>query len=281
MNDERATQVTAALLASRKYAPLCPDTLRRVAWWAAERHPALREATKAAKRKLHQVYGAYVSQLDLKRVQERTDALPSSAGKGPFEAACREVLACHASTAERLPFVEELYPALFALTGLPTTVVDLACGLNPFALPWMGLGPEARYLACDIDRRIVTPVSRLLAQAGLAGSAECRDVLVSPPDWEADVAFLLKSAPCLEQQEPGATLRVLRVIRARHMVVSFPAQSLAGRHKGMRDHYAATAARLAGALGASMERLDFPTETFYVLTLPRTRCASGCSARSH
>jgi 16S rRNA (guanine(1405)-N(7))-methyltransferase len=184
-----------------------------------------------------------------------------------LQAICREVLACHASTRERLAFVEELYPALFAVTGVPSSLGDLACGLNPFALPWMGLPSETRYVACDIDQRLVNAANALFAHTGTQGMTEWRDLLASLPAWDVDVALLLKTAPCLEQQESGATLSLLRRLRARHVVLSFPAQSLGGRGKGMRRTYAETASRLADALGAEMHRLDFPTEVFCVLTV--------------
>ncbi|MBI2888462.1 MAG: hypothetical protein HYY10_00900 [Candidatus Liptonbacteria bacterium] len=31
----------------------------------------------------------------------------------------------------------------------PARVLDLACGLNPLARPWMGIPDDAEYLACD------------------------------------------------------------------------------------------------------------------------------------
>ncbi|MBM3475055.1 MAG: 16S rRNA methyltransferase [Armatimonadetes bacterium] len=258
------------LLTSARHGRLCHDTLWRVADWAAQQYPRRpREATKVAKRKLHQIHGAYVRQLDLRRMGELVGALPEAGDAAALEAACRAILACHASTRERLAFVEELYPALFALTGVPSSVADLACGLNPFALPWMGLPTEVRYCACDIDGRIVDAVNALFAHTGTQGVAESRDLLASPPEWDVDMALLLKTAPCLEQQEKGATLNLLRGLRARHVVLSFPAQSLGGKGKGMRRTYAETASCLAETLKAETQRLDCPTETFFVLRLAR------------
>jgi 16S rRNA (guanine(1405)-N(7))-methyltransferase len=266
MADDRAeSQLVEALAASRKYARVCRDTLWRTAAWALARHPSVREATKAAKRKLHQACGAYLDQLDARRLVALTTDLPSD--PPALGIRCREVLACHASTAERLPFVEALYPALFAFTGVPSSVADLACGLHPFGLPWMGLPPGVRYTACDIDGRLVEAVGILLRHLGVDGAAECRDVLASPPEAAVDVVFLLKTAPCLEQQGKGAVLRVLRAVRARHIVLSYPAQSLGGREKGMREHYDEQARGSAEALRAEMQRVDFGTETFYVLAL--------------
>jgi 16S rRNA (guanine(1405)-N(7))-methyltransferase len=267
MSDDAARQVVAELLRSRKCGHLCSDTLSRVARWAAERHPSLREATKAAKRKLHQVYGAYFDQFDIRRMERAAGSLPPAGDDAALRVVCREVLSCHASTAERLVFLDELCPALFALIGPPASIADLACGLNPFALPWMSLPPDTPYYACDIDGRVVTAIETFLACYGRPLTVECRDILVSPPAQQVDVVLLLKTAPCLEQQEKGATLRVLRALNARHVVLSFPTRSLGGKSKGMREHYEATASRLAESLGVAMRRTHFPTETFYVLTM--------------
>ena len=63
---------------SRKYKYLCDDTLRRISRWAVERYDG-RQAVKAAKNKLHQVYGAYFEKVDMKRIR----MLVEGGGSGP------------------------------------------------------------------------------------------------------------------------------------------------------------------------------------------------------
>ena len=157
MSEELRRGIRDGLRRSRKYATLCEDTLSRLADWAAARHTAPKAALKAAKRKLHQVYGAYLDQLYLVRVERLVEALPTDPTEDATRATCREVLACHASTAERLPIMAEVYPELLAAVPDPKAVIDLACGLHPFALPWMGLPPGARYRAYDIDQYRYAP----------------------------------------------------------------------------------------------------------------------------
>jgi len=264
VSDHRDT-VTAGLRESRKYSHVCPDALARVAEWALARHPTPKAALKAAKRKLHQVYGAYLGQPDLRRLEGVVAGLGPDADPAQVEPACREALAAHASTAERLPIIERLYADLWSVTGVPQAVADLACGLNPFALPWMGLPADATYHPCDLDEQLMGLVNAFLVRIGRPAVATCRDILVSPPREPAEVALLLKTAPCLEQQEPGATLRLLRQLPARWMVVSFPAQTLGGRQKGMREHYGQFIEAVAGQLAVPMRALSYPTEMVYVL----------------
>ena len=100
---------------------------------------------------------------------------------------------------------------------------------------------------------------------GVGHSVQCADVLVSVPEVRADVAFLLKTLPCLERQQEGAGVEVLRSLNARHVVVSFPTQSLGGREKGMYEHYREYALRLAATLSVGAEELQYPSETCYLL----------------
>jgi 16S rRNA (guanine(1405)-N(7))-methyltransferase len=264
---EVAREVAGALRRSAKYGTLCEDTLLRMSDWAAGRHSTLKAATKAAKRKLHQVYGAYWAPADAGRIEELLSSLPARPKPEELRAVCREILAGHTSTAERLPVMDGLYEELFAATGTPSVVVDLACGLHPFALPWMPLAEDAEYFAFDIDHRLVDLVNDFLERLGHPPTATCLDLLVSVPEAPADVAFLLKSLPCLERQSAGASLRLLRQLRARRAVVSFPSKTLGGRDKGMADNYRNFVSTLSGELGAAVTVIEHPSEVFYVLDL--------------
>ncbi len=259
-------QVVDRLKRTRKYRHLCEDTLTRVAGWALCRHPGAGPAVKAAKRKLHQVYGAYFNPVRWDRVEALLDSLSTGMPEAGLRAVCSSILRCHASTAERLPIMAEFYPALFGQIGQPRTLLDLACGLNPFALPFMGLAAETAYRAWDIYTRLIGEVNRFLGFLGHRPGGACRDLLASPPGLEADVIFLLKSIPCLEQQEKGAGVDLLRRLRAPYVVVSFPSHSLGGKGKGMVQHYEGEVSRMVDALKVSVRRMAYPGETFYILS---------------
>ena len=248
-----------------KYRHLCEDTLCRIAHWAAVRHPSARMALKAAKRKLHQVYGAYIDRIDFSRIEAVADGPPCPPTSVRIQRACVEILRGHASTAERLPIIDEFYPHLFREIGQPGSLLDIACGLNPFALPWMGLSPRTRYVACDIDGRLVSLIRSFLTRVGQTQDVACRDVLVSSADQTADVAFLFKTVPCLEQQEKGAGVALLRRVRADVVVVSFPTHSLGGREKGMAQQYEGTMARIVDELKLPVRKMTYPGEIFYIL----------------
>jgi 16S rRNA (guanine(1405)-N(7))-methyltransferase len=268
--DPRIAAVAAAVRASRKYATVAEDVVRRLSADALCRHASQREAERAVRAKLHQIYGAYLTRGDLARVARQVQALPERPDPDTLRQAARAILARHASSAERLPLLDGLYARLLAPCSLsrpPRRILDLGCGLHPFALPWMGLAPDVEYDACDLDECLIGLVSLFLRRAGQPGLARTWDLLSAPPDgaWRADVIFLLKALPCLEQQECGAARRVLRSCDAPLVVVSFPARSLGGREKGMRVHYSELMTEITHSLDVTPHTITFPTETFYLL----------------
>jgi 16S rRNA (guanine(1405)-N(7))-methyltransferase len=252
------TDIVDSLRDSRKYRDLSASVLERTASWALARFDG-KDTLKAAKRKLHQVYSAYCPPGAIARLRRLVADLPR-ADDLSFRDACAEILRGHASTAERLPHVENLYPRLWELTGSPTSVLDLACGFHPFALPWMGLASDVDYAPCDLDERLVEQINVFLRRVGRPAIAECRDLLVEPIADQFDVVFLLKSLPCLEQQEPGAGLRLLQSLPGRCVVISFPTASLGGRGKGMRANYWKSIDALGAALNSAPRMLDIPGE---------------------
>ena len=250
---------------SRKYRYLCDDTLVRIAAWAAVRAKSQKEATRRAKRKLHQVYGAYLEKWDFEHAECILDELRPDADSQAVRTVCRQIMQQHTSTKERVGLLEPLYTSIFAITGRPRRILDLGCGLHPFALPWMGLSRDVRYLAWDMDHRIVALVNRFLTIMGLEPHAQCRDMLVSSSTAQADVAFVLKMLPCLEQQEKGCSVRLLRDINAPFIVVSFPVHSIGGRGKGMRKHYAQIMEDILSELAWRSVPMEFQEELFFVL----------------
>lgn len=272
-------ELTAAVLGAAKYRAVCADTVRRIGERELAKGRGLKEAIKATKSRLHQVFGAFGPPPDYERLLRELESAYASGSQDAIRSACRAALASHASTRERLPILGRFYAEVFAVTGKPTRVLDLACGLHPLGLPWMGLPSDAVYTAFDIDGRAVEFLNRYFAIAGIAGRAVHADILCRTPDEPADVAFLLKTLPGLERQEKGAAHRVLAALEARHIVVSFPAASLGGREKGMRGNYERAFLEMTVCKPWRVERLAFPTELVFVVNIssrltPRQRGSS-------
>jgi 16S rRNA (guanine(1405)-N(7))-methyltransferase len=229
--------VTTRVLASRRYRHVDPALVERLAAEEAPKAKNLADAEKRTKRRLHQIFGAYTGQPDYTRLLLDLTAASQSGDDATIRAACREAMAAHASTRERLAILDEFYGQIFAITGVPNSIVDIACGLNPLAVPWMGLTDDAHYVAYDIDSQMLSFVDGALALFGVKHHVETRDIVSDPPDDACDLALLLKSVPCLDQQDPAASARIIRAIQARRIVITFPTRSLGGHGKGMARNY--------------------------------------------
>jgi len=236
-----------------------------MAQWAIERYPNQRVAEKAAKRKLHQAYGAYITPRLISQVERIVDSMPQDATLDELKAPCKQVLKCHTSTRERLDFIEDLYKDIEQAIGRPNSVLDLASGLNPFALPWMALAPGASYRCVDIDYRLSDLVNQTLRRLPGDNSAICGDILISIPSGKVELVLLLKVLTCLEHQKPGVSTGFLRGLKANHVAVSYPTRSLGRRRLSMEANYDAIMKAIVGRLGWECTTLHYPLETVYLL----------------
>ncbi|MGH2350047.1 MAG: 16S rRNA methyltransferase [Chloroflexota bacterium] len=258
--------VAAEVLRSRRYRWIAPDLVRRLVREEVPRSRNRADTVKRTKRRLHQSFGAYVWDIRPDEALAQLRAARDTGDEARLRDACREILSRHASTRERLPVLDRFYPEVFQITGAPQVLIDVACGLGPLALPWMSLPPGASYLAFDIDRRLIELVDGFLDLCGVPHLTEVRDVAAQPPATPADVALLLKTAPCLEQQHAGSARRLIAALHARHIVLSFPTRSLGGASKGMVEHYRDQLTTMVVGSDWRITELLFPPELVYVLT---------------
>ena len=261
-----SAEIVERVLRSSRYRDVDRVLVARIADEEIARARNADDAVKRVKRRLHQAVGAFRGEL-------RADAI-GAAWSGDmtapaFRAACAAALRRHAATRERADSLDAFYRGIWSVTGVPTRLIDLGCGLNPLTLPWMGLAPNAFYLASDVDRRPLATVDAFLELVAQPHEVELRDVIADPPARRADVALLLKLVTTLDRQERGGATRLLRALRVRHAVVSFPRHSLSGRGKGMERTYRDRLDRLitdAGGIRAVAEA-SVPSELVFVLTL--------------
>lgn len=246
------TGAESSILASRKYRHMAPSLVARVS--------ASSPDEKAARSKLHAVALAYQ---DVRPDYDRWLTLLRRATDR--KATCAEVMRHHASSRERLPYLDSLYRA--ALPEPPWSVIDVGCGLNPLAIPWMNLPKGATYRAYDVMADLVAFLNEVFPLLDVDGRAELCDAL-SPSECgfdRAEVALALKLIPCLEQLDSAAGARLLDAIPADHLVVSFPLRSLGGARKGMGRTYEARMEELLAGRGLSVERYELPNELLFVL----------------
>jgi 16S rRNA (guanine(1405)-N(7))-methyltransferase len=227
------------------------------------------DATKRVKRRLHQAVGAFRGPTRGDELAAVREAWRGELTDGALRAACAEVMSNHASTGERVPLLERFYARIWTLTGMPHRVLDVGCGLNPLAIPWMLLPRDAMYLATDVDQRALATDEAFLTLVGQPHELRAGDAIGAPPTASVDVALLMKLVPTLDRQDRKASVRLLQALNASYAVLSFPAKSLGGRGKGMERTYRSRLEELVEESGRVQEvaEASVPNELVFVLTL--------------
>ena len=271
----KLNELVQAIQSSKKYAAISEDLIRSVGRRELAARRNLKDAVKATKNKLHQVAGAFLDArppyeqwlelLATSTAQPEPDTSKLKTQREGLQKACLEIMRHHASTRERLPIVEPLYRQV--LTALPpvTSVLDVACGLNPLAIPWMPLAPGATYAACDLYADMIAFLNGFFRLARVDGRATVCDLTSGPPRERADLALVLKALPTLDQIARDAGVELLRALDAPYMLVSFPARSLGGRDKHMADTYARRFEATVADEGWQAQRFEFATELAFLV----------------
>jgi 16S rRNA (guanine(1405)-N(7))-methyltransferase len=220
------------ILQSRKYRDLAipTETVRDLLEQELPRYRTQKEAVEVVRKKLHNIMASYLGDPNYPAAAKHLDAAFAGGDVAQIRQVCSSILEMHASSKERMPILDGFYERLFALTGKPKTVLDLACGLNPFALPWMGLAPDVRYYAYDIHQPRLDLINHFFSLEGLQPLGIKQDILVDPPQVEAEVALFFKEAHRFEQRQHGCNRGLWIALRVRYLLVSLPTNSLSGRH---------------------------------------------------
>jgi 16S rRNA (guanine(1405)-N(7))-methyltransferase len=221
-------QVVAAVKESRKYGQTSEETIRLLAAEAMQQHKRPKAVIKAVRKRLHSIMAPYLGDPDYVAAAKALDEAFAAGDNGAIRRVCLGALESHLSTRERLPIMQEFYEAIFQVTGTPQRLLDLGCGLNPMAFPWMDLPTSIEYFAYDIHEARIDFLNHYFRLQGLAPLARVQDIAVRLPQEEADVALFLKEMPRFERNYPGSGRKLLQALPVRHLVVSFPTVSTHG-----------------------------------------------------
>lgn len=267
-------KVVAAIRASRKYAHTSEATVRAIAHQLAPQHRKAKALDKAVRKRLHGIVADHLGDPDYAALSTELVAAVRGGDRQRERELCEHALGAHLSTRERWPYVERFYAEIFALTGPPDSILDLACALGPLAMPWMGLPASAHYYAYDIHEPRVACIDAYLRARGQPGGAQVRDIVLDPVDCterpRAHVALLLKELHRLQRNYFGghggaeAGPDWLASIPARHLVVSLPAVSAHGGRR-LTEPYRAMMARFIEGRGYAMQELLFPHEIVFCI----------------
>ena len=253
--------------ANKKYEAITPDLVKRLSKSALARGLSGKSAVKDVRNKLHQIGGAYFKQkIDYPQCLNELKETDKSLNSDQLQQFCARMMGLHASTAERLPILEDFFRTCLEPIAPVKSILDLACGLNPLAIPWMPLQADFSYHASDIYLDMLHMIQSFFNHTGIAGTTSACDLIGEVPTKPAQIAFLLKSIPCLEQVDKEIGLMLLEKVQAEHILVSFPVQSLGGRNKGMPDYYQDHFYEMISGKAWGIKKFTFPTEMAFLVT---------------
>jgi 16S rRNA (guanine(1405)-N(7))-methyltransferase len=239
INDIDLDALITRILDTKKYrdSGLNPDTLHDLILQEAPHQSSSKKLQKSVKRKLHNIVAPYLGEPDYEKLRDELKQIKNTTPDSPeIRSFCERVLSEHASTAERLPYMKDFYSQIFQQTGIPQTILDLACGLHPLAFPWMGLPLSVQYHAYDIIQPRVDFINDFFETIGLTPLAENRDILVTPPKIKADLALIFKEAHRMEKRQPGCNRGLWTKLNVVALAVSLPTQDLSGTHSLLEQH---------------------------------------------
>ncbi|MCB8967426.1 MAG: hypothetical protein H6660_11085 [Ardenticatenaceae bacterium] len=225
--DEVAALVTA-VKQSKKYADTYEDTIRELAEDALRRYKKPKQALKAVRAQLHSIMAPYLGDPVYEEAAARLTAVFATQDPVQIKETCRTILYDHLSTRERLPILQTFYREIFHITGKPKSLLDIACGLNPLAFPWMELPATTAFYAYDIHEPRIAFINHYFALQGLPPLAKVQDIALQFPQEQADVALFLKEMPRFARNYGDLGRPLLEALNVRWLVLSFPEVSTHG-----------------------------------------------------
>ena len=231
MTDEELDMIVNSIANSRKYRSMkIPrETIFDLLQIELAKRPKKADAIKLVRTKLHNITAPYLDKLDYTEASQELEQVFSNNDRKSIEDVCIQFLQAHHSTDERIPYMKDFYAFISNKIGNSSSILDLACGLNPFVIPLVEFPSSISYFAYDIHTPRIELINRFFSGLGIHGFAETRDILLRPPQQKATAAFLFKEAHRMEKRRKGASRDLLGSLNVDHLFISLPNHSLNGK----------------------------------------------------
>ncbi len=267
------TAVTNAIKQSKKYGDTSEATIRQLAEEAARQHKKPKAAIKAVRARLHSIMAPYLGDPDYDTMAQQLSTAFAANDQERINQLCLASLDAHLSTRERLPIMTDFYQQIFAVTGQPQAILDIACALNPLALRWMFPGDGNRYsvngerlrfYAYDIHEPRINFINHYFQLEGLEPLARVQDVAMQFPQEQADVALFLKEMPRFTRNYGDLGRPLLQALNVRWLVLSYPSISTHGG-RNLTSRYRDFMHQLIDGLHWPITELLFEGELVFVI----------------
>jgi 16S rRNA (guanine(1405)-N(7))-methyltransferase len=263
-NDE-VREIASRILSNRKYRDLDlpSETILDLINQSSKNSKNSREVEKTVRQKLHNIIAPYLESLHYEAASLELQSITTS-DIAAIEHFSLRMLENHSSTRERIPILREFYERIFSFTGTPDQILDLACGFNPFAIPWMNIPLSTIYHAYDLHQPRIDLINEYLTRINRPPLAEKRDILVNPPKENSDVAFFFKEAHRFEQRQHGCNRTFWESLNVRFLLVSLPATNLTGSRSMLEGQRILVEHTIEG-LGWKVNEISFGTEIVFCI----------------
>lgn len=257
-------ELTTEILKSKKYTSITSEVIQRICTEMMAKFTKKKDIVKAVKNQLHIINESFLFQDSHLAAQT---LLESYSGNDIMENRdfSKKIMALHISTRERLAYIEEIYEFISKYVEPTTTVLDIGCGFNPFAIPFFKKPPR-KYVAFEINNDTISLINRYFSKSGYKDYySDILDAVAQAPVVDADVTFLFKLLPLLHQQKKGRPFTFLDELNTKFAIVSFPTKSLSGKERGMEEYYSEY---LHNGLSSNWRIIDkavFGNEIFFAL----------------
>jgi len=255
---------------SKKYKTLSEEVINEEIQKYLKRNPNHerykdKKILKDIKTELHKIYGSFQTNSRGKR-EKYLEELKISPDN--IELA-KKILLTNSSTKERLENYEEIYKKVFEITGKPTSILDLGCGLNPFSFLMMKLD-KLDYYAYDIDNADISLLNDYFfnIKEKITGKAETINLATMDESEiknlpRVDVCFMFKLVDVLDRKDHKQSEKIISNLNSNWIVVSFSKRTLTGQM--MNFPYRGWIERMLERVGLEFKILDFENEVFYVV----------------
>ncbi|MCA9898317.1 MAG: hypothetical protein KC433_09005 [Anaerolineales bacterium] len=265
-DDDLITAVTNAIKQSKKYGDTSEATIRQLAEEAARQHKKPKAAIKAVRARLHSIMAPYLGDPDYKAMARQLNEAFAANDQERINQLCLASLDAHLSTRERLPIMADFYRQIFAVTGQPSAILDIACALNPLALRWMYPvnGERLKFYAYDIHEPRIDFINHYFRLEGLEPLARVQDVAMQFPQEQADVALFLKEMPRFTRNYGDLGRPLLQSLNVRWLVISYPSISTHGG-RNLTSRYRDFMHQLIAGLNWPITELLFEGELVFII----------------
>jgi len=186
---------------------------------------------KEARKELRKMYGSFQIKNAIKKRELYLNEIINSLNKKEFNLEVhKNILNTHRSTKERLSIYEELYKSFPEFNS----ILDLACGLNPFSLPFFKR-LNFKYYAYDLECQELNLTNGYFKAVkqnfkDFDFEVESINLFEETPKAKTDLTFIFKFFDLLEtKKQYKIAERITKEINSKAIIVSFSTKTLSGK----------------------------------------------------